>query len=74
MYSTITSVTQQEVNRKIMHLIQYEDKELVWINLKDSLHIFRFQPVQFHIIEEKFSNNELNKKMGIEKDFISHFS
>lgn len=73
LYSVVTSVVQQEVNGDIMHLIQYEDKEVGWIDLEDSIPVYRFKPMHFQIIEENFQPNELNQKMNIDKDFISHF-
>lgn len=73
LYSIVTSVTQEKRNDEVWHLIQYEDSELGWINLKDSIQIFRFQPTIYKVIESSFQPNELNEKMGIVKDFISHF-
>jgi len=73
LYSVITSVTQQEVNGTLMHLVQYEDKELGWINLQNSIQVYRFKSSHFQVIEENFQSNELNQKMKIDKDFISHF-
>lgn len=73
LYSVVTSVTQKTVNGVKKHLIQYEDRQLGWVELKDSIQIFRFKPRNFLVIESNFQSNELNTKMGIEKDFISHF-
>src|SRR5699024_7242307 len=73
LYSVITSVTQELIEGESWHLIQHEDKELGWINLTNSIQIYRFTPKTFKVIESKFQPNELNQKMGIEKDFISHF-
>ena len=73
LYSVITSVTQKEVNGTLMHLVQYEDKEIGWIELQDSIPVYRFKSCHFQVIEENFQSNELNQKMKIDKDFISHF-
>lgn len=73
LYSVVTSVTQKNKNGITYHLIQHEDKELGWLNLEDSIRIYRFQSRHYKIIEENFKNNDLNKLMGIDKDFISHF-
>src|SRR5699024_10196989 len=73
LYSVVTSVTQKEVNGVLMHLIQYEDKEIGWIELRDSIQVYRFKSSHFQVIEENFQSNELNQKMQIDKDFISHF-
>lgn len=73
LYSVVTSVTQKTINGVKKHLIQYEDKELGWLELKDSVQIFRFKPMNFQVIERNFYSNDLNKNMGIDKDFISHF-
>lgn len=73
LYSVVTSVTQKEVNGALMHLVQYEDKEIGWIELRDSIQVYRFKSTHFQVIEENFQSNELNQKMKIDKDFISHF-
>src|SRR5699024_7515548 len=57
----------------LMHLIQYEDKEIGWIALQNSIPVYRFKSSHFQVIEENFQSNELNQKMKIDKDFISHF-
>lgn len=73
LWKIVTSVSQKEVDGKIFHMIQHEDKRLGWIELKDSLRIYRHPAEQYKVVEDIFSSNELNQKMGIEKDFISHF-
>src|SRR5699024_1082253 len=73
LWKIVTSVSQKEVDGRTFHMIQYEDKRLGWIELKDSPRIYRHSAEQYKVVEDMFSNNELNKKMGIEKDFISHF-
>lgn len=72
-YKIVTSVSQRDVEETKMHLIQYEDKQLGWINLENSIQIFRFPAKHFQVIEEVFQPNDLNEKMGISKDFIAHF-
>lgn len=72
-FKIVTSVSQQEKDDKLMHLIQYEDKQIGWIELEESMQIFRFPAKHFQVIPEIFQPNELNEKMGIEKDFIAHF-
>ena len=73
LFSVVTSVIQKETDDGLKHLIQYEDKEIGWIDLKDSIPVYRFKPMHFQVIEENFQTNELNQKMNIDKDFISHF-
>ncbi|SDL25114.1 TolC family protein [Lacicoccus qingdaonensis] len=73
LFSVVTSVIQKETDDGVKHLIQYEDKEIGWISLKDSVPVYRFKPMHFQVIEENFQTNELNQKMNIDKDFISHF-
>lgn len=72
-YKIVTSVSQTDVEGKKMHLLQYEDKQLGWIELEKSIQIFRFPAEHYQIIEDIFQPNELNEKMGISKDFIAHF-
>lgn len=72
-YKIVTSVSQRELNNDIFHLIQYEDKQLGWINLEKSVQIFRFPAKHYQVIESVFQPNELNEKMNISKDFIAHF-
>ncbi|WP_462420182.1 hypothetical protein [Salinicoccus sp. Marseille-QA3877] len=73
LFSVVTSVIQKETDHGLKHLIQYEDKEIGWISLEDSIPVYRFKPMHFQVIEEDFQTNELNQKMNIDKDFISHF-
>lgn len=73
LWKVITTVSTQKFEGKIYHLIQHEDKKLGWINLEDSIQILRFPAKHYKVIENKFSNNEINSNMNIEKDFISHF-
>lgn len=73
LWKIITTISIQNIGGITYHLIQYEDKQLGWINLEDSIQIYRFPAKHYKIIEERFSNNEINSKMNIEKDFISHF-
>lgn len=72
-YKIITSVSQRDIEGKKMHLIQYEDKQLGWIELESSIQVFRFPAKHYQVIEGVFQPNELNEKMGISKDFIAHF-
>jgi len=73
LWKIVTTVSIQNFEGKIYHLIQHEDKKLGWIELENSIQIFRFPAQHYKVIEEKFSNNEINSNMNIEKDFISHF-
>lgn len=73
LFSVVTSVTQKTVDGVKKHLIQYEDKELGWIEINDSIQIFRFKPMNYLVVESNFQTNDLNKEMEIDKDFISHF-
>src|SRR5699024_7684227 len=73
LWKIVTSVSQKDIDGKTFHMIQYEDKRLGWIELKNSLRIYRHSAEQYKIVEDIYSNNELNKKLGIEKDLISHF-
>lgn len=73
LWSVITTVSQRVIDGKRLSLIQHEDKELGWIELENSIQIFRFPAKHYRVIEDKFTVNELNKKMNIDKDFISHF-
>ncbi|MFC3900392.1 hypothetical protein [Aliicoccus persicus] len=72
-YKIVTSVTQKDHEGRKMHLIQYEDKKIGWIELEDSMQIFRFPAKSYQVIENKFQPNILNENMGMSKDFISHF-
>lgn len=72
-YKIVTSVSQRNVDGKKLHLLQYEDKQLGWIELERSIQIFRFPVKQFQVIEGVFQPDDLNEKMGISKDFIAHF-
>lgn len=73
MYKIVTSVSQRNIDGIIFHLIQYEDKQVGWIDLRDSIQVFRFPAEHYQVIEDVFQPNNLNEKMGISKDFIAHF-
>ncbi|HLR67004.1 MAG TPA: hypothetical protein VK105_07685 [Virgibacillus sp.] len=72
-WKIVSTISMQRIDDKLYHLLQYEDKKLGWLDLEDSIQIFRFPAKHYKVIEEKFSNNEVNSNMNIEKDFISHF-
>lgn len=73
LWKIVTTISMQEIDGTYYHLLQYEDKKLGWLDLEGSIQIFRFPAKHFKVIEERFSNNEINSNMNIEKDFISHF-
>ncbi|WP_020006184.1 hypothetical protein [Salinicoccus albus] len=73
LWTIVTTVSMQNIEGVEYHLIQHEDKQLGWIELEDSIQIFRFPAEHYKVIEEKFTNNEVNANLNIEKDFISHF-
>lgn len=72
-YKVISTVIQREVDSEIYSLIQYEDKEIGWVNLKNSVQIFRHKAQFYKVHEEKFQSSELSDEMNIKKDFIAHF-
>ncbi|CAM2895396.1 hypothetical protein [Salinicoccus roseus] len=73
LWKVVTTVTQRNVEGKVYHKLQYEDKSIGWVELEDSIQIFRHSPRHFRVMEDEFSTNDINRKMGIDKDFISHF-
>lgn len=73
LWKIVTTISVQNIDGTYYHLLQHEDKKLGWLDLEDSIQIFRFPAKHYKIIEDKFSNNEINSNMNINKDFISHF-
>src|SRR5699024_5916826 len=72
LWKIVTSVSQKEVDGRTFHMIQYEDKRVGGDELKESTRSDRQSEEQYKVVEDTFTNNEVNKKMGIEKDVISH--
>ena len=46
------------------NLIQFDNEKLGWINLEDSIQVFRFSNRYCRIDDKHLSNNEINKKMN----------
>lgn len=72
-YKVITTVKQRKINDEIYSLIQYEDKEIGWVNLKDSVQIYRHPARFYKVREDLFQVSGICDKMNIKKDFIAHF-
>lgn len=70
----VTTIMEKDYNNERYTLIQHEDSRLGWIKLQDSIQIFRFEPVIARFIEDEFEANIINDKLGIIKDFHSHFT
>lgn len=69
----ITTITEKKVDGVNYYLIQYEDERLGWVNLKNSIQIFRFEPEVYRFIDSDFKAHDINFRMGLKKDFQSHF-
>lgn len=73
LWKVVTTITQRNVEGRVYYKLQYEDKSIGWVELEDSIQIFRHSARHFRVMEDEFSTNDINRKMGIDKDFISHF-
>lgn len=74
MFNIVSTVNEQIIEDEKFYLIQHDDKKVGWIKLKDSIQIFRFKPLSGKFIDENFEVNEINNKIGLNKDFRAHFS
>src|SRR5699024_5798738 len=70
----VTTVSKKLYKNEYYHLIQYDDQKLGWIQLKDSIQIFRFDPKTYKLIDTEYYSNDVNDKLGFDKDFLSAFS
>lgn len=73
-WKIVTTVSKKLYKNEYYHLIQYDDQKLGWIQLKDSIQIFRFDPKTYKLIDTEYYSNDVNDKLGFDKDFLSAFS
>src|SRR5699024_10896405 len=73
-WQVVSTITDKIHNQNVYSLIQHEDSQLGWINFKNSIQIFRFEPEISRFIDEEFVTNGINEKLGINKDFRTHFT
>lgn len=72
-WQIVSTITEKIHDEQLYTLIQHEDSRLGWINFRKSIQVFRFEPVISRFIDEDFEVHEINEKLGINKDFQSHF-
>src|SRR5699024_10936498 len=73
-YSIITTISEKKDDGVKFTQIQHEDERLGWVNLNNSIQLFRFKPKSYKFIAEDFEANEINDKLNIIKDFKTHFT
>lgn len=73
-FNVISTITEKTENGEKYFLIQHEDQRVGWINLKDSIQIFRFQSKNVRFTGDDFIANEINDALDIVKDFKTHFT
>src|SRR5699024_12338816 len=73
-FSIITTITEKHEDGVKYTRIQHEDERLGWINLQNSIQLFRFKDKSYMFIAEDFEANEINDKLNIVKDFKTHFT
>lgn len=73
-WQVVSTITDKIYNQNVFSLIQHEDSQLGWINFKNSIQIFRFEPEISRFIDDEFEANKINEKLGINKDFRTHFT
>lgn len=72
-WKIVTSVTSKKFQDKTYDLIQFDDQQVGWIELKSSIPIYRFASKTFKLIEDNYYSNDINSKLEFEKDFFSAF-
>lgn len=72
-WQIVSTITDKSKEKDIYSLIQHEDTRLGWINFKESIQIFRFEPEISRFIDNQFRPNSINEKLNINKDFRTHF-
>src|SRR5699024_6726201 len=72
-WKIVTSVTCKKFQDKIYDLIQFDDQQVGWIELKSSIPICRFAPKTYKLIEDNYYSDDINSKLEFEKDFFSAF-
>jgi len=73
-WQVVSTIADKIQNQSVYSLIQHEDSRLGWINFKNSIQIFRFEPEISRFIDKEFVANNINEKLGINKDFRTHFT
>lgn len=73
-YSIITTISEKKDDGVKFTQIQHEDERLGWVNLNNSIQLFRFKPKSYKFLAEDFEANEINDKLNIVKDFKTHFT
>lgn len=73
-FKVVSTITEKEDGNEKYSLIQHEDQRIGWINLKNSIQIYRFKAVNSRFIRDDFIANEINDKLDIVKDFKTHFT
>ncbi|MFD2830015.1 hypothetical protein [Corticicoccus populi] len=74
LWDPVTTITESIVDDEKFYLIQHDDQKLGWINLKKSIQVFRFEPETYRFLDQNFKAHEINLKIGIDKDFRTHFN
>src|SRR5699024_3489349 len=67
-YSIITTISEKKDDGVKFTQIQHEDERLGWVNLNNSIQLFRFKPKSYKFLAEDFEANEINDKLNIVKD------
>lgn len=73
-FTIVSTITEKYEDGIKYTQIQHEDERLGWINLQNSIQLFRFKAKSYKFIAEDFEANEINDKLNIVKDFKTHFS
>lgn len=70
----VSTITEDIVNNEKYTLLQCEDERIGWININESIQIFRFEPEIYRFINEEFENNSINDNLGININFETQFT
>jgi len=73
LWAVVSVITEKNVEGITYSLFQYDDERVGWINFENSLQIFRFPAESYRFIDQEIIDTEINEKMGINKDFRTHF-
>src|SRR5699024_4421550 len=73
LWAVVFVISERIVDGITYSLIQYDDERLGWINFEDSIQVLRFPQRSYRFIDQEINAADINEKMGLTKDFRTHF-
>lgn len=73
-WKIVTTITDSIVNNEKYTLLQCEDERIGWLNINESIQIFRFKEEIYRFLDENYEINNINEKLGIDINIDSKFT